>query len=110
MLPQESTTSSDVNHIKDKAQLILDATRVQHNVCLAEKRLADSIVKANVALGILYKFEVSEAERSLQEANVDISYVCHSFSKSGIALYEGCSKPRKCHRTSASQVDASSCS
>lgn len=77
MLPQKSTTItfSDVDHMEDKAQLILNATRAQRDVRLTEKRLADSIVKANTALGMLYKFEVLEAERNLQEANVDIGYV-----------------------------------
>jgi hypothetical protein len=100
MLPQESTTSSDADRIEDKAQLILDATRAQRDVCLAEKRLADCILKANTALGMLYKFEMLEAEKKLWEANVHIGYVRHSAHQSGVTLYEGC-KPQKRRRTFA---------
>ncbi|KAG1794234.1 uncharacterized protein HD556DRAFT_1308283 [Suillus plorans] len=47
-----------------KAQLVLNATRAQRDVCLAEKTLADCVLKQNVALGKLYKFEATEAERN----------------------------------------------
>ncbi|KAG2740422.1 hypothetical protein P692DRAFT_20880922 [Suillus brevipes Sb2] len=89
----ESTDSSD----ELKAQLVLNATRAERDVCLVEKTLADCILKENTALGKLYKFEATEAERKLEDANIDIGFVCHSVRKCGITLYED-SKPRKRHR------------
>ncbi|KAG1838782.1 hypothetical protein F4604DRAFT_1691493 [Suillus subluteus] len=57
-----------------KAQLVLNATRAQQDVCLVEKTLTDCIVQQNIALGRLYQFEATEAERKLQDADIDISY------------------------------------
>jgi len=81
----------------------LDASRAQRDVCLAEKKLADSIIKENDALGRLYKFQAGEAQKQLVDANVSIGYIRHSIRKSGVTLWEN-SKPRKCRRTSDSQV------
>ncbi|KAG2748754.1 hypothetical protein P692DRAFT_20874740 [Suillus brevipes Sb2] len=102
----DSTDCSDIDRISNelKAQLVLDATRAQRDVRLAEKTLADCILKQNTALGKLYEFEATEAERKLEDADIDIGFVRHSVRKSGIALYED-SHPRKRHRKSASQVD-----
>ncbi|KAG1745142.1 hypothetical protein EDD22DRAFT_958542 [Suillus occidentalis] len=87
-----------------KAQLILNATQAQQDGRLAEKTLADCILKENTALGKLYKFKATEAERKLEDTDIDIGFVHHSVQKSGITLYED-SKPRKhCHE-SATQVD-----
>ncbi|KAG1761824.1 hypothetical protein EV702DRAFT_1201092 [Suillus placidus] len=99
----DSTDSSNIDHTSNelKAQLVLNATRAQRDVHLAEKTLADSILKQNTVLGKLYEFEVTEAERKLEDADIDISFVCHSVRKSGITLYED-SNPRKCRRESAS--------
>lgn len=82
-------------------------TRAQRDVRLAEKTLADCVLKQNVALGKLYRFEASEAERNLEDADIDIGYVRHSVRKSGIILSKDftTSKPRKRRRKSASQVD-----
>ncbi|KAG1816958.1 hypothetical protein EV424DRAFT_1540659 [Suillus variegatus] len=97
------TRSSD----KFKAQLVLNATRAQRNVCLAEKTLADCVVQQNIALGRLYQFEATEAGRKLEDADIDIGYVRHSVRKIGITLLEDfpTSKPRKRRRKSASQLD-----
>jgi hypothetical protein len=68
----------------------------------------DCVLKQNVALGKLYRFEASEAERNLEDTDIDIGYVCHSVRKSVITLSEDfttTSKPQKHHRKSASQVD-----
>ncbi|KAG1892936.1 uncharacterized protein F5891DRAFT_986316 [Suillus fuscotomentosus] len=40
-----------------RARLVLDASRAQRDVCLAAKKLADSIIKENEALGRLYSPE-----------------------------------------------------
>ncbi|KAG1852598.1 hypothetical protein C8R48DRAFT_777418 [Suillus tomentosus] len=98
----ESTDSSDPL----KAQLVLNATRAQRDVRLAEKTLADCILKENAAPGKLYKFEATEAERKLEDTNIDIGFVRHSVRKSGITLYEDSTKPRKHRRESASQLGA----
>ncbi|KAG2097521.1 uncharacterized protein F5147DRAFT_777979 [Suillus discolor] len=102
----ESTDSSDIDHSSNelKAQLVLNATQAQRNVCLAEKMLADCILKENAALRKLYKFKATEAKRKLEDTDIDIGFVHHSVRKSGITLYED-SKPRKCRCESASQVD-----
>ncbi|KAG0698408.1 hypothetical protein DFH29DRAFT_878018 [Suillus ampliporus] len=102
----ESTDSSDIDRTSNelKAQLVLNATRAQRDVRLAEKTLADCILKENTALRKLYEFEATEAERKLEDADIDIGFVCHSVRKSGIALYED-TNPRKRRRESASQVD-----
>lgn len=53
---------------------------------------------------MLYQFKATEAERKLEDADMDIGYVHHSLRKSGITLYEdsGSGQPPKRHRTSAS--------
>ncbi|KAG1796718.1 uncharacterized protein HD556DRAFT_1306901 [Suillus plorans] len=105
----EFTDSSDTDRTTNelKAQLVLNATRAQQDVRLAEKTLADCILKENTVLGKLYKFEATVAERMLEDANIDISFVRHSVRKSGITLYED-SKPRKqCRQSTSSQVDTS---
>ncbi|KAG1876090.1 hypothetical protein C8R48DRAFT_669292 [Suillus tomentosus] len=79
-----------------KAQLVLNTTRAQRDVCLVEKTLADCILKKNVALGKLYKFKATEAERKLEDTDIDIGYVRHSVRKIGIALLED--KPSRKHR------------
>ncbi|KAG2111132.1 hypothetical protein DEU56DRAFT_920080 [Suillus clintonianus] len=73
-----------------KAQLVLNATRAQQ-----------------IALGLLYQFEATEAGRKLEDAHIDIGYVRHSVRKIGITLLEDStsSKPRKRRRKSTSQVD-----
>ncbi|KAG2132154.1 uncharacterized protein EDB93DRAFT_1107984 [Suillus bovinus] len=78
------TRSSD----KFKAQLVLNATRAQRNVCLAEKTLADCVVQQNIVLGRLYQFEATEAGRKLEDADINIGYVRHSVRKIGITLLE----------------------
>ncbi|KAG1790412.1 uncharacterized protein HD556DRAFT_1446141 [Suillus plorans] len=90
-----------------KAQLVLNATRAQRDVCFAEKTLADCVVQQNRALGLLYQFEATEAGRKLEDAHIDIGYVRHSVHKIGITLLEDftSSKPRKRRRKSTSQVD-----
>jgi len=106
---QESTNSNDTWASEEfKAQLVLNVTRAQRDVRLAEKRLADSVLKQNVALGKLYEFEATEAERKLEDADIDIGHVCHSVHKSGITLLEdfATSKPQKRHCRSASHVDS----
>ncbi|KAG2111213.1 uncharacterized protein F5147DRAFT_771942 [Suillus discolor] len=106
----ESTNSNDTRASKEfKAQLVLNVTRAQRDVRLAEKTLADSVLKQNVALGKLYEFEATEAERKLEDADIDIGYVHHSVRKSGITLLEdfaSTSKPRKYHRKSTSHIDS----
>ncbi|KAG2111026.1 hypothetical protein DEU56DRAFT_762264 [Suillus clintonianus] len=72
-----------------KAQLGLNATRAQRDVCFAEKTLADCVVQQNRALGLLYQFEATEAGRKLEDAHIDIGYV-----------------PATAQRTSDSDVDA----
>ncbi|KAG1770790.1 hypothetical protein EV702DRAFT_1202261 [Suillus placidus] len=104
----ESTNSNDISHNEElKAQLVLNITQAQRDICLAEKKLADCIPKENTALGVLYQFEATEAERMLEDANMDIGYVCHSLRKSSITLYEdsGSDKPLKrcCSSASSSQ-------
>ncbi|KAG1732350.1 hypothetical protein EDB19DRAFT_1831367 [Suillus lakei] len=84
--------------------LVLDASRAQQDVRLAEKRLADSIIKENDALGRLYRFQAGEAQKQLVNTNVGIGYIHHSIHKSGIALLEE-SKPRKHHCTSESRTN-----
>ncbi|KAG1747220.1 uncharacterized protein EDB91DRAFT_1245657 [Suillus paluster] len=106
---QESTNSNDTWASEEfKAQLVLNVTQAQRDVCLAEKTLADSVLKQNVALGKLYEFEATEAERKLEDADIDIGYVHHSVCKSGITLLEdfATSKPRKHCRKSTSHVDS----
>ncbi|KAG2028609.1 hypothetical protein BDR03DRAFT_1019582 [Suillus americanus] len=90
-----------------KAQLVLNATRAQQDVCFAEKTLTDCVVQQNRALGLLYQFEATEAGRKLEDAHIDIGYVRHSVRKIGITLLEDStsSKPRKRRRKSTSQVD-----
>jgi hypothetical protein len=73
--------------------------------------LADSVLKQNVTLRKLYEFKATQAERNLEDADIDIGYVCHSVHKSGIMLLEDfatASKPRKQHRksTTSSHVDS----
>ncbi|KAG1724337.1 uncharacterized protein EDB91DRAFT_1255301 [Suillus paluster] len=105
----ESTNSNDTQASKEfKAQLVLNVTRAQRDVCLAEKTLTDSVLKQNVALGKLYEFEATEAERKLEDADIDIGYVHHSVRKSGITLLEdfATSKPRKRRRRSTSHIDS----
>ncbi|KAG1901701.1 uncharacterized protein F5891DRAFT_979209 [Suillus fuscotomentosus] len=71
----EDTNSSDNGHDEEfKAQLVLNATRAQRDVRLAEKKLADCILKENTALGVLYQFKATEAERKLEDADMDIGY------------------------------------
>ncbi|KAG1867361.1 hypothetical protein F4604DRAFT_1927664 [Suillus subluteus] len=72
----ESTDSSNIDRSSEelKAQLVLNATRAQRDVCLMEKTLADCILKENAALGKLYKFEATEAERKLEDADIDIGF------------------------------------
>ncbi|KAG1776907.1 hypothetical protein EV702DRAFT_1045917 [Suillus placidus] len=105
----ESTHFIDTQRSSEelKAQLILNATQAQQDVCLAEKTLADCIVKQNVALGRLYQFEATEAGKKLDDADINIGYVRHSVRKSGITLLEDftTSKPRKRRCKSAGQVD-----
>ncbi|KAG2748620.1 hypothetical protein P692DRAFT_20733251, partial [Suillus brevipes Sb2] len=48
---------------------------------LAEKTLVDCVLKQNVALSKLYRFEASEAERNLEDTDIDIGYVRHSVRK-----------------------------
>ncbi|KAG0704059.1 hypothetical protein DFH29DRAFT_997945 [Suillus ampliporus] len=55
-----------------RARLVLDASRAQRDVRLAEKKLADSIIKENDALGRLYRFQAGEAQKQLVDANVDV--------------------------------------
>ncbi|KAG1720574.1 uncharacterized protein EDB91DRAFT_1256913 [Suillus paluster] len=98
----ESTDSTELREAR--AILVLDASRAQRDVCLAEKRLADSIIKENDALGRLYRFQAGEAQKQLVNANIGIGYIRHSIRKSGIALLEE-SKPRKRRRTSESQTN-----
>ncbi|KAG2034404.1 hypothetical protein BDR03DRAFT_984391 [Suillus americanus] len=43
-----------------KAQLVLNATQAQRD---------------NIALGLLYQFKATEAERKLEDAHIDISYI-----------------------------------
>ncbi|KAG2338195.1 hypothetical protein BDR05DRAFT_952098 [Suillus weaverae] len=60
----ESTNSNDISHYEElKAQLVLNMTQAQWDVHLAEKKLADCILKENTALGVLYQFEATEAEK-----------------------------------------------
>ncbi|KAG2337499.1 hypothetical protein BDR05DRAFT_952573 [Suillus weaverae] len=85
----ESTNSNDISCNEElKAQLVLNVMRAQQDICLAEKKLADCILNKNTVLGVLYQFKATEAERKLEDANMDIGYVCHSLCKSGIMLYE----------------------
>ncbi|KAG1737756.1 hypothetical protein EDB19DRAFT_1909532 [Suillus lakei] len=93
----ESTDSAELGEAR--AILVLDASRAQRDVRLAEKKLADSIIKENDVLGRLYRFQAGEAQKQLVNANIGIGYICHSIRKSGIALLEE-SKPRKCRCTS----------
>ncbi|KAG1888817.1 hypothetical protein F4604DRAFT_1915872 [Suillus subluteus] len=90
-----------------KAQLVLNTTRAQRDVCLVEKTLADCVLKQNEALGKLFKFKATEAERKLEDTDIDISYVHHLVRKSDIMLFKDFTtgKPRKRCRKSASQVD-----
>ncbi|KAG2096054.1 uncharacterized protein F5147DRAFT_656669 [Suillus discolor] len=92
----ESTDSAE----EARARLVLDASRAQRDVRLAEKKLADSIIKENEALGRLYRFQAEEAQKQLMDANFSIGYICHSIRKSGVTLSDSNSKPRKRRRTS----------
>ncbi|KAG2114666.1 uncharacterized protein F5147DRAFT_649830 [Suillus discolor] len=74
----ESTDSTE----EARARLVLEASRAQRDVRLAEKRLADSIIKENDALGRLYKFQAGEVQKQLLDANVSIGYTRHSICKS----------------------------
>ncbi|KAG1868660.1 hypothetical protein F4604DRAFT_1927207 [Suillus subluteus] len=73
-------------------QIYSHEVQTLRDVRLAEKTLADCILKENAALGKLYKFEATEGERKLEDADIDIGFVRHSVQKSGITLYED-SKP-----------------
>ena len=92
---QESTDSTE----EARARLVLDASRAQRDVRLAEKKLADSIIKENDAFGRLYRFQTEKAQKQLVDANFGIGYIHHSIRKSGVTLSD-ISKPRKRRRTS----------
>ncbi|KAG2748095.1 hypothetical protein P692DRAFT_20875007 [Suillus brevipes Sb2] len=90
----ESTDSTK----EARARLVLDASRAQRDVRLAEKKLADSIIAENDALGRLYRFQAEEAQKQLVDTNFSIGYIHHSIRKSGVTLSD--SHPRKRRRTS----------
>ncbi|KAG1771689.1 hypothetical protein EV702DRAFT_1201867 [Suillus placidus] len=49
----------------------LNTTRAQRDVRLAEKKLTDCILKENAALGVFYEFKATEAERKLEDADIE---------------------------------------
>ncbi|KAG1863703.1 hypothetical protein F4604DRAFT_1683576 [Suillus subluteus] len=86
-IDDEDSNSSDIGCNEEfKAQLVLNAMQAQRDIHLAEKKLADCILKENAALGVLYEFKATEAERNLEDADMDIGYVHHSLLRHLLTL------------------------
>ncbi|KAI5983212.1 hypothetical protein EDD15DRAFT_2376777 [Pisolithus albus] len=88
--------SDDIEREREEANFVLEAARAQCNVCILEQQLAAAKVEEMVALGNLYRFRAQEAERRLEDANVDVGRIRHDIRKNGVALQN----PRKHRRAS----------
>ncbi|KAI5980697.1 hypothetical protein EDD15DRAFT_2205356 [Pisolithus albus] len=88
--------SDDIEREREEANFVLEAAHAQHNVCILEQQLAAAKVEEMVALGNLYRFRAQEAERRLEDANVDVGRIPHDICKNGVALRN----PRKRRRAS----------
>ncbi|KAG1864963.1 hypothetical protein DFJ58DRAFT_838706 [Suillus subalutaceus] len=75
------------NSIQDptdsEANLVLDLVRAKRQVYLAQKTLADCIIRENEVLANLLRYQAEEAEKRLEDADVGLGCMRIAFKKNG---------------------------
>ncbi|KIK20407.1 hypothetical protein PISMIDRAFT_13003 [Pisolithus microcarpus 441] len=98
----------DIDLEREEANFVLEAACAQRNVCILEQQLAAAKVEETVALGNLYWFRAQEAERKLEDANIDVGRIRHDIRKSGVALHNSCKRRRASSAESTLAVHSTS--
>ncbi|KAG0692529.1 hypothetical protein DFH29DRAFT_1008509 [Suillus ampliporus] len=87
----DSVSFYQVEEEDDHSDLALEAAKMKHKVCQAQKALADCILEHHMVLLDLYRHRVEAANTHLLTANLNVGRMHVEREKIGIATFVGSS-------------------